>query len=114
MKWVFAILLAGGLVFAASRIPPRTAARVTARTLRAGWDWLASIGEKATRDDLAVRPPSRRTSRRPQAAAPQSESGRGAASREGIVPQPPKEKLRPADREALDSLLAQPARAGSR
>ena len=113
MKWVFTILLAGGLAYAVSSVPPRTAARIAARALRASWDWVATVGAKATREDPA-RAPARRASRKAQAASPQSETGRRGASREGIVPQPPKETLHPADRAALDSLLAEPARAESR
>jgi hypothetical protein len=106
MKWLFVILLIGGLAFAASSVPPRKAARVAARALRAGWDWVASIGDDATRKDPAVRTPPRHW-RKAQAATPQAENGqRRGAGREGIVPQPPKEKLRPTDREALDSLLS--------
>ena len=112
MKWVFAILLAGGLAYAVSSVPARTAARIAARALRASWDWVASVGAKAIREDPARAP--RRASRKAQAASPQSETGRRGASREGIVPQPPKETLHPADRAALDSLLAEPARADSR
>ena len=113
MKWVFTILLAGGLAYAVSSVPPRTAARIAARALRASWDWVATVGAKATHEDPA-RAPARRASRKAQAASPQSETGRRGASREGIVPQPPKETLHPADRAALDSLLAEPARAESR
>jgi hypothetical protein len=113
MKWVFAILLGVGIAFTVHSVPPRTAARVAARTLRASWDWVASVGAKAAREDRAVRS-ERRASRKAQAATPQSETGRRGASREGIVPQPPKETLHPSDRAALDSLLAEPAQAGTR
>jgi len=111
MKWVFAILFGCGLAFAVSSVPPRTAARIAARALRAGWDWVASAG--AIRQDPSVRASTRRASRKAQAAGPQSETGRHGASREGIVPQPPKETLHPADRAALDSLLSEPARGGA-
>jgi hypothetical protein len=114
MKWLFALLVVGGVVFAARFVPPRTAARLAARGLRAGWDWVSSVGSE-TRGP-AVRGPPRHLSRKAQAAAPQTDAAqRRPASREGIVPQPPKETLRPDDRAALDSLIAEPsARAGYR
>jgi hypothetical protein len=116
MKWLFAILLVGGIAFAVSSVPKRKAARVAARALRAGWDWVASIGTGAGEADAPARTAKRRPWRKVQAAAPQAEAGqRRATSREGIVPQPPKEDLRPADRQELDSLIAEPpARAGYR
>jgi hypothetical protein len=114
MKWLFALLVVLGFAFAARFVPPRTAARLAARGLRAGWDWVWSIGDEAR--GPAIRGPPRHLSRKAQAAAPLTEAGsRRTASREGIVPQPPKETLHPDDRAALDSLLAEPpARAGYR
>jgi hypothetical protein len=46
--------------------------------------------------------------RKAQAASPQRR-----ATREGIVPQAPKETLKPEDRAALEPLLARPSRAGN-
>src|SRR2546422_5280675 len=84
------LLVVGGVAFAARFVPPRTAARVAARGLRAGWDWVSSIGDET--HGTAVRGPPRHLSRKAQAAAPQTDAGqRRTASREGIVPQPPKE-----------------------
>jgi hypothetical protein len=113
MKWLFALLVVGGIAFAARFVPPRTAARFAARGLRAGWDWVSSVGDEA--HGTAVRGPPRHLSRKAQAAAPQTDAvQRRTASREGIVPQPPKETLHPDDRAALDSLVAEPSRAGYR
>lgn len=101
MKWFLALLVLGALAYVAVSVPPRTAARLTARGLRMGWDWIASVGSTANGGDLPVR-------RKAQAASPQRR-----ATREGIVPQPPKETLKPEDRAALEPLLARPARAGN-
>src|SRR2546426_7349439 len=105
MKWLLALILLGGIAWAVATVPPRTAARMAARGLRAGWDWVASVG--ATRREAPERSPAR-ASAKLQAATPQRR-----ATRDGIVPQPPKETLRPSDREALDDLVAHPARAGA-
>jgi hypothetical protein len=96
MKWLFALLFIGAVAWAATCVPPRTAARLTARALRSGWDWVAAIGPEKMRAE-----PPQRSSRKAQAASPQRR-----ASRDGIVPQPPKETLHPKDRAALDSLVA--------
>ena len=114
MKWLFVLLLVVGVAFAARFVPPRTAARLAARGLRAGWDWVSSIDGET--QGPGVRGPPRHLSRKAQAAAPEADAAhRRTASREGIVPQPPKETLHPDDRAALDSLLAEPpARAGYR
>jgi len=101
VKWFLALLVLGALAYVAVSVPPRTAARLTARGLRMGWDWIASVGSRADGGD----PPARRKA---QAASPQRR-----ATRDGIVPQPPKETLKPDDRAALDTLLARPARAGN-
>lgn len=100
MKWLFALLFIGAVAWAATCVPPRTAARLTARALRSGWDWVAAIGPEKMRAEPPQRPP-QRTSRKAQAASPQRR-----ASRDGIVTQPPKETLHPKDRAALDSLVA--------
>jgi hypothetical protein len=99
MKWLFALLMVAGVAYAVAVVPPRTAAKVTARALRAGWDWVAAFGPERPRDPTQ-RPP-QRVSRQAQAATPQRRP-----SRDGIVPQPPKETLHPKDRDALDSLVA--------
>ena len=101
MKWLFALLVAFAVAWAVAFVPPRTAAKLAARGLRAGWDWVASLGPEATRRTPPARPPQRQLSRKAQAATPQRR-----ASRDGIVPQQPRETLRPNDRAALDSLVA--------
>lgn len=106
MKWLLALVVLGAVAFAVISVPPRTAARLTARGLRAGWDWLASIRSETTWDGSPARSPPRALPGKAQAAMPQRR-----ASRDGIVPQPPKETLRPSDRAALDGLLARPTRA---
>jgi hypothetical protein len=106
MKWLLALVMLGAIGYAVASVPPRTAARLTARGLRAGWDWLASIRSEATWDESPARAPSRAHPGKAQAAMPQRR-----ANRDGIVPQPPKETLHPSDRAALDDLLAHPARA---
>jgi hypothetical protein len=105
MKWLVALILIGGVAWLIATVPPRTAARVAARGLRAGWEWVVSVGAEPPMP--AEKGPARATARL-QAATPQRR-----ATREGIVPQTSKETLRPSDREALDDLVAQPARAGS-
>jgi len=106
MKWLFALLLLGALAYAAATVPPKTAARMAARGLRAGWDWVNSVGPAGEEPRPATG--ERQSSRKAQAAAPQRR-----ATRDGIVPQAPKETLHPNDRAALDELLAKPARAGN-
>ncbi|HTO99360.1 MAG TPA: hypothetical protein VMK66_20070 [Myxococcales bacterium] len=101
MKWLLALLVAGAIAWAVAFVPPRTAAKAAARALRSGWDFIASLGPQRPRRDPAQHPPSRQLSHKSQASTPQRR-----ASREGIVPQPPKETLRPNDRAALDSLVA--------
>jgi hypothetical protein len=101
MKWLLALALVGGICYAAASVPPRTAARLAARGLRVGWDWVAAIGTDATPAPASAR----QASREVQAATPQRR-----ANRDGIVPQPPPETLHPTDRAALDTLLARPAR----
>lgn len=92
MKWILALFLIAAVAGAATFIPPKTAARMTARGIRATWDWLASLGPPKAN-------PHRRVTRKVQAAAAHR------TSREGIVAQPPKEHLGQADRTALDSLV---------
>jgi hypothetical protein len=101
MKWLLALALVGGICYAAASVPPRTAARLAARGLRVGWDWVAAIGTDATPPPTSAR----QASRKVQAATPQRR-----ANRDGIVPQPPPETLHPTDRAALDTLLSRPAR----
>jgi hypothetical protein len=76
---------------------PAAIARGNAHGLRATWDFLT----QPTRDPPAHSP--RHASRKAQAASAQPAH---RAGREGIVPQPPKEKLGRNDRAALDSLVA--------
>jgi hypothetical protein len=101
MRWLFAVLLVGALAWAIAFVPPRTAAKVAARGLKAGWDWVASVGPALNRRPSNGHQAQQKSTRKAQAAAPQRRTGR-----EGIVPQPPKETLRPNDRAALDSLVA--------
>jgi len=88
---------------------PAAMARGTAHGLRAGWDFLASLGEHArTSGGATQKPPAyspRHPSRKAQAAAAQPAR---RTSREGIVPQQPKENLESSDRAALDALLSKP------
>jgi hypothetical protein len=98
MKWLFGLVLVGAVAFAATCVPPKTAARMTARALRSTWSWLSSLGDEAPREHVARRD---RALRKAQAApAPQRRAGR-----EGILLQPPREKLAPSDRAALDALV---------
>lgn len=98
MKWLLALLMVAAVAYTVAFVPPRTAAKLTARALRAGWDWVAALGPEKPRTEPTQRPP--RVSRKAQAATPQRRP-----SRDGIVPQAPKETLRPKDRDALDSLV---------
>jgi hypothetical protein len=106
-----ALALIGGALFvplagktlwarAQERGIPRDAARLTARGLRASWDFVAGLGHARP----TPRPPPHSP---PQVAAKKKDffSPR-AAGREGILPQPPKEKLEKRDRAALDKLVA--------
>lgn len=98
MKWLLGLMLVGAVAFAATCVPPKTAARMTARALRSTWSWLSSLGNDAPREHVARQ---QRATRKAQAApAPQRRAGR-----EGILLQPPREKLAPADRAALDELV---------
>src|SRR2546428_9543770 len=106
MKWLFVLLLVGGVAFAARFVPPRTAARLAARGLRAGWDWVSSIDGET--HGPGVRGPPRHPSRTAQATAPEADAAHPrTASREGIGPPPPKGTPHPDDRAAPHSPLAQ-------
>src|SRR4051812_41214021 len=94
MKWLLALLFIAPLAPAALFVPPKTAARMAARGLRATWDWVESLGQEPSET------PKKKT-RKAQAATPQRKPGR-----DGIVAQPPKEKIAPEDRAALDELLS--------
>lgn len=84
---------------------PRAAAQATAHGLRAGWDFIAGLGHREpTADKPAHSPAPPKHVSRAQAAAAQPAQRR--ASREGIVAQPPKERLEQTDRAALDQLVA--------
>lgn len=102
---LFVLLLALGLAAAAALVPvagktmwaraeeaglPKAAAKATAHGLRATWDFM--FAEK--REPHA---PPRHASRKAQA---------HRVSREGIVAQPPKERIDPRDRSSLDALLS--------
>lgn len=90
---------------------PRAVARGTAHGLRATWDFLASLSHRTDPPDSVGAHPTheppthspRHASRKAQAAAAQPAH---RTSREGIVAQPPKEKLGQSDRAALDDLVA--------
>ena len=103
MKTLLCLLLLCGLVWAGLSVPvggktmwrraqelgiPKAAARSTAHGLRMAWDWVAGAQPVP-----AKAPPRKAAARR--------------VSREGIVAQPPKEKLSPSDKAALDSLVRQ-------
>jgi hypothetical protein len=98
MKWLLGLMLVGAVAFAALCVPPKTAARMTARGLRSTWEWLSSLGDEGPRESPARLP---RRSRKAQAAAPPQRR----AGREGILQQPPRENLAPSDRAALYDLL---------
>ena len=87
---------------------PAALARGTAHGLRATWDFLTSLDHRA--DPSAAQPTQKQPAHSPrhpslkaQAAAAQPVH---RASREGIVAQPPKEKIEDRDRVALDALVA--------
>ena len=63
----------------------KSVARLTAHGLRMGWDWVTAVQPPA-------KPPAKKAAAR-------------RVSREGIVAQPPKEKLSPSDKDALDGLV---------
>ncbi len=94
MKWLLALVLIAAVAWAVLFVPPKTAARLAARGLRATWDWVDSLG--SGHGDA----PKRKT-RKAQAATPQHRPGH-----DGIVAQPPREKIAPEDRAALDGLVA--------
>jgi hypothetical protein len=94
MKWLLGLMLVGAAGVALMFVPPKKAALATAHGLRDGWHWLTSLGPHQT----APHTPPRHPSRKAQAAARRT-------SREGIVAQPPKERLQPSDRAALDALV---------
>src|ERR1700674_2364554 len=123
MKAFFVSMLLFGLLCAALFLPvsgrsfcaraqehriPAAVARGTAHGLRATWDFFASLDHRSdpsasqpTREQPAHSP--RHPSRKAQPAAAQPVH---RASREGIVAQPPKEKIEARDRVALDALVA--------
>ena len=95
MKWLLALLLIAAVAAAALYVPRKTAARLTARGLRATWDWVESLGQEH-------REAPRKKMRKAQAAPPPQHK----PGREGIVAQPPKERIAPEDRAALDDLVS--------
>lgn len=101
MKWILTLLLVGAIGAVALLVPPRTTARLAARGLRATWDWVSSLQPLSTPGTAA--PGTKKPKRnKAQAALPQGPK----AGREGIVAQPPKEKLGQKDRSALEALLS--------
>ena len=94
MKAAFLLLFVGGVVVAALYLPldrtrgvAKNVARMTAHELRVAWDWVTAPQPAASKT-----PPARKAAAR-------------RVSREGIVAQPPKEKLSPDDKAALDKLI---------
>ncbi|HEY2030399.1 MAG TPA: hypothetical protein VGH20_14435 [Myxococcales bacterium] len=79
-----------------SRGAAREVAQFVAHGLRSGWDAIASLGEEHARP---TRPGRIRPARRQTVAEVRK-------SRDGIVAQPPKEKLQADDRAALDKLVS--------
>jgi hypothetical protein len=80
-------------VHARDRGLPREAALLTARGLRATWDFVAGIGQQTA------------ATHAPPAHSPKQAS-RNPPAQHRIVPQPPKERLQPSDRAALNHLVA--------
>src|ERR1700682_3304761 len=84
---------------------PAAVARGAAHGLRATWDFFSSLGHGSSEGQPTREPPAhspRHPSRKAQAAAQPAHK----VGRDGILPQPPKEKLEQTDRAALDSLVA--------
>src|SRR4051812_24594168 len=101
VKALLFLLMLTGLLAAAFVLPrgkplltPQVALRATAHGLRAGWDWIASLGHEE-----------KQTPEKPAHSAPPRRKAMARTSREGIIPQPPKEKLAGRDRAALDALI---------
>ena len=121
MKTFFVLVLVTALAVGALFVPiagksfwqraqergiPAALARATAHGMRATWDFVTSMGHDALDTRTTQEGPQhspRHPSRKAQAAAQQPARRPG---REGIVPQPPKEKIEQTDRDALDSLVA--------
>jgi hypothetical protein len=91
MKWLLVILiLCAAVVFVpvqGESLWARGTAKWVARELRAGIQWVSHVTPTAK-------------------PAPHSPAVSSKAPRDGIVPQPPKEKLKPADQDALKKLIA--------
>lgn len=114
MKWLLGLFLIVALITAALLVPiqgrslwsrgaVREVAHFVAHGLRAGWDAVATNKNhpQPTRPPPAHSPkPKPATAKAQAAAAPRT-------SREGIVQQPPKETLKPADQQALGDLIRQ-------
>ena len=112
MKWLLGLILLVALAAAALLVPiqgrslwdrgaVREVARFTAHGLRAGWNAIASSGKQhpqPTRTPPAHSPKPKPTAKAQASAPPRT-------SRDGIVQQPPKETLKPADQQALDDLI---------
>lgn len=106
MKWLVGFFVLMGLVVAVLFVPVegrtlwsrgagREVAQFVAHELRAGWDAITSLGSEQKRPPRSVH-----TRRSRKAQTPPARTGP-----DGIVAQPPKEKLEAQDRAALDRLL---------
>lgn len=109
MKWLLGFVLLFSLALAVLFVPvqgrtlwsrgaAREVAQFVAHGLRAGWDAVASIGSKEAKPTRPGRTHPVRKQSPGQASA--------RKSRDGIVAQPPKEKLPAEDRDALDKLVS--------
>lgn len=99
VRWFFSLLLVGCIASVALLVPPKTTARLAARGLRATWEWVTSF-EPLSWDRASIRRKAKKNGA--QAALPQGPK----AGRDGIVAQPPKEKLGQRERARLDALLS--------
>lgn len=145
MKLLLALALASGLLAAALFVPvagrsfwgraeerglPRAAASLTARGLRASWDFVHGLGQHASSQALATpKPPAHSPRARKAAARSEAAAAAGPAAvvgpalataslvpspqqphkpRDGIVAQAPKERLESNDKLALDRLVGAP------
>jgi hypothetical protein len=112
MKWLLGLMLFSALVVTALLVPiqgrslwargaVREVAHFVAHGMRAGWDAFATVSkghQQPTHAPATHSPKPKPTAKAQASAAPRT-------SREGIVPQPPKEKLGNDDKAALEALL---------
>jgi hypothetical protein len=101
VKWFLTLLFVGSIAAVAVLVPPKTTARLAARGLRAGLDWVSSF-RPLTASRATAQKKAKKNKPQAQAALPQGPK----AGRDGIVAQPPKEKLGDNDRANLDALLS--------